>query len=76
MISGVIRAQDEAAAWNAAHPVGTLVRYWSVYCHDRTGPHEGEGVTLRPAQRLGGIAAVQIDGVREMMQLSLVEAVE
>lgn len=75
MVAGVLRAQDAAAGFNAAYPVGTLVRYWSRHQCDCSGPHEGEGVTLRPAQRMGGVAVVHVDGAQEMVLLSLVEAV-
>lgn len=44
------RLQRTVDAWNAAHPIGTLVRYW-------TGVREGEGRTGRTrsaAELLGG----------------------
>jgi hypothetical protein len=45
---------DKASAWNAAHPEGTYVRYW-------TGAREGAGQTGRTrstARVLGGHTAV------------------
>lgn len=43
------RLQREAAAWNAAHPVGTPVRYWRRPAIRGEDPPTGESVVLQPA---------------------------
>jgi hypothetical protein len=57
--------------WNAAHPVGTLCRYW-------TGVREGEGQlakTRSAAGMVGGHSAViWLEGVSGCIALSHVEA--
>lgn len=46
------RLQREADAWNAAHPVGTPVRYWRRPAIRGEDPPAGESVVLRPAVAL------------------------
>ena len=46
------RLQREAAAWNAAHPVGTPVRYWRRPAIRGEDPPTGESVVLQPAVAL------------------------
>lgn len=63
-------AQASADAWNAAHIVGTPVRYW-------TGCREGDGkvsVTRSQAQSMGSHASVWVDGEASCIALSHVEA--
>ena len=43
------RLQREAAAWNAAHPVGTPVRYWRRPAIRGEDAPTGESVVLQPA---------------------------
>lgn len=43
------RLQREADAWNAAHPVGTPVRYWRRPAIRGEDPPTGESVVLQPA---------------------------
>ena len=43
------RLQREAAAFNAAHPVGTPVRYWRRPAIRGEDPPTGESVVLQPA---------------------------
>lgn len=43
------RLQREAVAWNAAHPVGTPVRYWRRPAIRGEDPPTGESVVLQPA---------------------------
>ena len=43
------RLQREAAAWNAAHPVGTPVRYWRRPAIRGEAAPTGEGAVLQPA---------------------------
>ena len=43
------RLQREAAAWNAAHPVGTPVRYWRRPAIRGEDPPTGESIALQPA---------------------------
>ena len=43
------RLQREAAGWNAAHPVGTPVRYWRRPAIRGEDPPTGESVVLQPA---------------------------
>jgi hypothetical protein len=63
---------NPADAWNAAHPVGTAVRYWSGY-------REGEGRTSRtrtPAWMLGSdLAVVSVDGHSGGIALTHVEPI-
>lgn len=62
----------DAERWNAAHPIGTRVRYW-------TGLREGDGVesvTRSRASVLGGhTVVVWVDGQGACIALSHVEAV-
>jgi len=63
------RAEREARAWNAAHPVGTPVRYW-------TGAREGEGKrgeTRGPAVVMSDHASVWVTGLVGSVALSHVE---
>jgi len=64
--------QELADVWNAAHPVGTVVRYWR-------GLHEGEpsgvGPTRHPAQVMSGHVSVWIAGCVGSISLSHVEVV-
>ena len=64
------RAQREADAWNAAHPVGTIVRFWTGL---REGAPTGEGPTRAAAAVLSGHASVWIDGCCGGVNLSHVE---
>lgn len=62
-------AQDAADLWNAAHPVGTPVRYW-------TGCREGAGKVSRTrsrAQPMCDHASVWVDGEASCISLSHVE---
>lgn len=65
------KVQMEVDAFNAAHPVGTRVRYW-------TGLREGDGkvsTTRSEAESAGEhTAVVWIDGVRGFVALSHVKA--
>ena len=67
------RAQRMVDMFNAAHSVGTRVRYWA-------GPREGDGTvstTRSEAEVLGGhTAVVWIVGVRGCVALSHVQAIE
>lgn len=70
----IAEAQRVVDAFNAAHPVGTPVRYWP-------GVREGAGIESRTrsaAQRLGGSEGEQpvvwVDGCRSCIALSHVEA--
>jgi hypothetical protein len=59
----------EAELWNAAHSVGTTVRYW-------TGAREGEGresTTRSEAAEMCGSAVVWIKGQAGCIALSHVE---
>jgi hypothetical protein len=65
-------ASATVEAWNARHPVGTRVRYW-------TGLREGEGVesaTRSRASVLGGhTAVVWVEGEAACNALTHVEAI-
>lgn len=65
------KVQKEVDAFNAAHPVGTRVRFW-------TGLREGEGkvsTTRSDAQALSGhTAVVWLTGVSGCVSLSHVQA--
>lgn len=65
-----------AESWNAAHPVGTRVRYWPIL--PATPPHAPrETVTRSEAWTLqGGHILVMIVGVSGGVHLSHVEALE
>jgi hypothetical protein len=59
-------------AWNAAHPVGTVVSYWKGV---RVGPSTGSAATRSEAQMLGGhTAVVWLEGVSGCIALTHVEA--
>lgn len=60
----------KVAAWNAAHPVGTIVRYWTGL---REGAPTGEGPTRAAAAVLSGHASVWIVGCCGSVNLSHVE---
>lgn len=63
-------AQDAADRWNAAHPIGTPVRYW-------TGCREGDGkmsVTRTLAQSMSSHASVWVAGEASCISLTHVEA--
>lgn len=63
---------EMAAAWNAKHPIGTLVRYWRGL---REGEPSGVGKVRHPAQAVSGTASVWIDGCSGCIALSHVEVV-
>ena len=63
-------AQQLADAWNAAHPVGTLVRYWRGL---REGEPSGVGKVRWEAQDVCGTASVWIEGCSGCVALSHVE---
>lgn len=63
-------AQQLADAWNAAHPVGTLVRYWRGL---REGKPSGVGKVRWEAQDVCGTASVWIEGCSGCVALSHVE---
>lgn len=68
------KAEAEAAAFNAAHPIGTLVRYWR---GKREGAPAGEGKTYWRATVLdSGHAAAWIEGCSGCVHLSHVQVVE
>ena len=50
-------AADAAAEWNAAHPVGTSVRYWF---GSREGDPKGEGNTHAAALAFGDESVVSV----------------
>jgi hypothetical protein len=65
------RLQAEADAWNAAHPVGTQVRYW-------TGLREGEGVigeVRHPAQVMADHVSAWVTGHPACIAITHIEAV-
>lgn len=65
--------QEQADAWNAKHPVGTLVRYWRGV---RGDGHDETGETRSPAQVLAGHSAVVwIYGCSGSIRLTHVEAI-
>ncbi len=62
---------DIALRWNAAHPVGTPVRYW-------TGLREGPGVESRTraaAVKMSDHASVWVEGLAGSINLSHVEVI-
>ena len=60
--------QKEVDQFNAATPVGTMVRYWKM---DRVGEPSGSGKTRTPAQILSGhTAVVWIEGCSGCVALS------
>ncbi len=59
-------------AWNAAHPIGTHVRYWP----GALGGEALDGVTRTPAQMLGHTPVVWLKGVPGCIALSHVEPIE
>jgi hypothetical protein len=64
------RLQRTADAWNAAHPVGTVVRYWT---GEREGKPTGESPTRAPAAVMSGHVSVWIVGCAGGVNLSHVE---
>ena len=63
--------QKEVDDFNAAMPVGTMVRYWKM---DRVGEPSGSGKTRTPAQILSGhTAVVWIEGCSGCISVSHVE---
>lgn len=68
------KLQREADAWNAANPVGTVVRYWRGV---REGAPSGTGPTYHKATILSGHTVVAwITGCSGCITVSHVEAVE
>ncbi len=67
MSAAETRAAD---AWNAAHPVGTVVRYWN---GPREGAPTGEAPTRAPAAVMSGHVSVWIVGCVGSVSLSHVE---
>lgn len=65
----------KVAAFNAAHPVGARVRYWTA---QRGGEPSGEGVTLAPAElwsgSYGAVRVRRADGRSDVIALTHVEA--
>ena len=61
-----------ASAWNAAHPTGTLVRYWTT---TRQSDPTGTGPTRSRACAIGAEAIIAVGGVDSLLPLSRVEAV-
>ncbi|MDO9016616.1 MAG: hypothetical protein Q8S73_24550 [Deltaproteobacteria bacterium] len=66
------KAQGIADAWNAAHPEGTLVKYWR---GRKSGEPSGTGATRSPAEARGDDAVVFITGCSGFVCLSHVEVV-
>lgn len=66
-------AQQEADAFNAAHPVGTMLRFWSGV---KEGAPTGLAAISHPAQVMSDHASVWMSGVRSCHSLSHVEAVD
>lgn len=66
------KLEAQAAKWNATHPVGTVVRYW-------TGLREGEGrtgATRHAASVMCDHVSVWIEGCSGSVCLSHVEVVK
>ena len=62
-----------AISWNAAHPVGTCVRYWPIYPPIESVPHT-DTVTRSEAWTIGdGTVVVCVDGRSGGVALSHVE---
>lgn len=73
MASTKLSLQQQSAEWNAANPVGTLVRYWR---GAKEGEPTGQGHTKHEATVLGDCAAVVwIEGCSGCIALSHVEVV-
>lgn len=69
-----LEEQQKCDEFNAAHPVGTLVRYWR---GAKEGPPSGEGQTNHTAHVLGTHSAVVwISGCRGCVALSHVEVIQ
>lgn len=70
------KAEREAAAWNKRHPVGTVVRYWSLW--KKVEP-TGTAITTAPASLQFGTAVVRVklelDHRTDLIALTHVEAV-
>ena len=66
------KAQGIADAWNAAHPVGTQVRYWRGL---KEGEPSGTGATRHAAQVMSGHVSVWIEGCSGSVALTHVEVV-
>ena len=66
-------AQRECEAWNARHPIGTMVRYWR---GTRDGEPSGTGPTTFAACVLGGVAVLWVRGLSGCVALSHVEPIE
>lgn len=65
------RLHREADAWNAAHPVGTPVRYWRRPALRGEDPPTGEGVVLSPAAAVPAQHHVSV-AVAEGVALSII----
>lgn len=65
-------ARREVAAWNAAHPVGTPVRYWT---WTREGPGR-ESRTRSEAVVMGGHGSVWVEGQMGCIALTHVEVID
>lgn len=68
------RLQREAAAWNAAHPVGTPVRYWRGGTVPGVDAPTGEGRITHPAQPMSDHVSVWIEGHVGSITVRRVEA--
>lgn len=64
--------QEVADVWNAAHPVGTIVRYWRGL---REGEPSGTAPTRHPAQVMSDHVSVWITGCVGSIAISHVEVV-
>ena len=68
------REHSKCVAFNAAHPVGTTVRYWRGV---REGEPSGTGKTRSEAQVLSGhTAVIWIEGCSGCIALSHVEVAQ
>jgi hypothetical protein len=63
--------QQAADAWNAQHPIGTVVRYWRGL---REGPPSGSGKTRAAAAVISGHVSVWIENCTGCISISHVEA--
>lgn len=66
-------AQREADAFNAVHPIGTLVNYWSGL---KEGPPTGTGEIYHPATVLCEHAVAWIKGARSCHSVTHVESAD
>lgn len=65
--------QDQADAWNAQHPIGTLVRYWRWL---REGEPSGTGKTRAAAAVVSGHVSVWIENCTGCINISHVEVAQ